>query len=523
MKALPFLLAIALAARAQPPPATLSQLPEYKNWGWGEVAVLENGLITLAVVPRIGARVMQYDLGGHQGLFLNPAELGKLYEPTRTSPWHNYGGFKNWPAPQDRWGWPPPPILDAGVYGNRVAMDTPDSVALWVSSPVEQWKTPNLRFERRLTLYRGSSRVRVEQTLVNEGAQAASWSVWDITQHRVHHPGERDFENFWVYFPLNPESRYGAAGVRTTEESNAWKGEVAPGVFGVQFLPENQKLFADSPEGWICYADEREGYIYAKTFDLFAGQEYPDQGAHVEVWLNKDPPYLEVEVVSPVAELAPTGGRYTFVEDWWAARVKGPILRVNPAGALARPLVVEEGLARASCGVFHQGTAQVVLLDEVGQQVGQGALHPVTPLETLVLEEKLDLPPGAYSAELRVMDHQGGLVGVLDRVLLPERTAVLEEEASPSAFVLGQNYPNPFNPATTIAYQLEREGQVELAVYNLAGARLRTLVMARQPAGSYRVQWDGRDTQGRQAASGIYFYRLSTPLGQAVKRMVLAR
>jgi hypothetical protein len=269
--------------------------------------------------------------------------------------------------------------------------------------------------------------------------------------------------------------------------------------------------------------DEREGYAYAKTFELFLGETYPDRGAHVEVWLNKDPLYLEVEVVSPVVELAPKGGRYTFVEDWWAARVKGPVLKVSPAGVLARPLTVAEGLARATGGVFHQGTAQVVLLDGQGQVVGQGAPHPVTPLEALVLEEKLSLPPGATSAELQVRDHRGTPVGILDQTLLPRSTAVMEEAVSPSAFALGQNFPNPFNPATAIAYQLEEEGQVELALFNLAGARLRILVSAHQPAGPYLVQWDGRDAQGQRAASGIYFYRLSTTRGQAVKRMVLAR
>ncbi|MBI2501708.1 MAG: T9SS type A sorting domain-containing protein [Candidatus Latescibacteria bacterium] len=523
MKALAILLGAALAAQAQPSPTTLSQLPDYQNWGWGEVMVLENGLTTLAVAPRIGARVMQYDLGAHPSLFLNPAEMGKLYEPSRTSPWHNYGGFKNWPAPQDRWGWPPPPILDAGVYESRVALDTPDSVAMWVSSPVEQWKTPNLRFERQLTLYRGSSRVRVEQTLINEGEQAGHWSVWDITQHRVHHPDEQDFENFWVYFPLNPASRYGASGVRKGDSSAAWTGQVAPGIYGVQFLPENKKLWADSPEGWICYVDEREGYAYAKTFELFAGKTYPDEGAHVEVWINQDPRYLEVEVVSPVEELAAKGGRYTFVEDWWAAKVKGPILAVNPAGAIARSLAIEEGIARATYGVFHQGTAQVVLLDEQGQVVGQGALHPVTPLETFVLEEKLNLPSSAFSAQVRVMDYSGALVGILDSALLSRMTAVLEEERTPAAFALAQNFPNPFNPATTIAYQVGREGAVELAVFDLAGARIRTLVSAPQPTGRHTVQWDGTDARGQQAASGIYFYRLSTPQGQKVKRMVLAR
>jgi flagellar hook assembly protein FlgD len=100
---------------------------------------------------------------------------------------------------------------------------------------------------------------------------------------------------------------------------------------------------------------------------------------------------------------------------------------------------------------------------------------------------------------------------------------VLGERAAPTAFALAQNFPNPFNPATTISYQVEQESWVELAIYNLAGARLRTLISAPQPAGHHTLQWDGRDGQGQPAASGIYFYRLATPQGQEVKQMVLVR
>jgi len=83
----------------------------------------------------------------------------------------------------------------------------------------------------------------------------------------------------------------------------------------------------------------------------------------------------------------------------------------------------------------------------------------------------------------------------------------------PQGFVLEQNYPNPFNPKTAISYQLSPTGQaaasrVELAVYNLLGQKVRTLVQARQPAGRYEVTWDGRDDTGREVGSGVYIYRL---------------
>ncbi|MBI2505379.1 MAG: hypothetical protein HYW07_19375 [Candidatus Latescibacteria bacterium] len=407
-------LVLVLSAQAQNPPARVEMRPNYQSWGW-DALVLENGLITLAVVPRIGARVMQYDLGPHHSMFVNEAELGEFYEPKPDSIWHNYGGYKNWPAPQDRWNWPPPPILDGATCEARIAANTPDSAVVWTASPVEQWRTPGLRFERRLSVYPGTSRVRVEQTIVNQGEQADRWSVWEISQAPVHHPGVQDFENFWVYFPLNPHSRYGARGVRTTlDTAAAWTGEVAPGIFGVRFMPLNQKLWADAPEGWICYVDEREGYAYARTFELFPGAEYPDQNATVEVWLNKDPLYLEVEVVSPIVELAPGGGRYTFVEDWWATKVKGPILRVNQVGAIARRLTVDGGGANGRYGVFYIGTARLVFLDAKLQVLGQGARHPVTPLETFSLDEEVDMPEGTTRVEVWVENAARERVGVLD-------------------------------------------------------------------------------------------------------------
>ncbi len=85
------------------------------------------------------------------------------------------------------------------------------------------------------------------------------------------------------------------------------------------------------------------------------------------------------------------------------------------------------------------------------------------------------------------------------------------------SFRLFQNYPNPFNPETAISYQLSAFSDVELAVYNLLGQKVRTLVQARQPAGRYEVKWDGRDEAEREVSSGVYIYRLrvSTPSERA--------
>jgi len=76
---------------------------------------------------------------------------------------------------------------------------------------------------------------------------------------------------------------------------------------------------------------------------------------------------------------------------------------------------------------------------------------------------------------------------------------------------LGQNYPNPFNPSTTITFQLRGGGHVHLAIYDVAGRRIRTLVSGVRNAGAaHRAEWDGRDDDGRAVSSGVYFCRLTT-------------
>ena len=90
-------------------------------------------------------------------------------------------------------------------------------------------------------------------------------------------------------------------------------------------------------------------------------------------------------------------------------------------------------------------------------------------------------------------------------------------------FQLRQNYPNPFNPITTINYHLPKSSEVELAVYNLLGQKIRLLVNSRQPAGSYEIEWDGVDGWGNEAASGVYIYRLKTQDRILSKKMILLK
>lgn len=92
----------------------------------------------------------------------------------------------------------------------------------------------------------------------------------------------------------------------------------------------------------------------------------------------------------------------------------------------------------------------------------------------------------------------------------------------PRAFRLGQNFPNPFNPSTRIDFTLPKDSAipVSLIIYNLMGQEIRTLLNASLQAGDHQMGWDGRDDQGRQVGSGVYFYRLQAGTELAFRKMI---
>jgi hypothetical protein len=93
----------------------------------------------------------------------------------------------------------------------------------------------------------------------------------------------------------------------------------------------------------------------------------------------------------------------------------------------------------------------------------------------------------------------------------------------PTKFDLFQNYPNPFNPATQIEYDLPKNSNVVLTIYNAVGQTVRTLVNEYQILGNKSVVWDGTDNSAKPVSSGLYFYLLETAEFKEAKKMVLLR
>jgi hypothetical protein len=101
--------------------------------------------------------------------------------------------------------------------------------------------------------------------------------------------------------------------------------------------------------------------------------------------------------------------------------------------------------------------------------------------------------------------------------------AHLAAASVPERLALTSVAPNPFNPRTTIRFALPKSGWVKLAIYDVRGARVATLVDAELPAGEQSVEWAGLGDGGTLLASGVYFARLQTSEGVCTVKVTLAK
>ena len=93
----------------------------------------------------------------------------------------------------------------------------------------------------------------------------------------------------------------------------------------------------------------------------------------------------------------------------------------------------------------------------------------------------------------------------------------------PMAFIVDQNYPNPFNPSTTIRFALPASGRTRVAIFDVAGHHIKTLLDEELPAQTHQVVWTGDDDGGRGVAAGVYFYMVTNGGDRSVGRMALVK
>jgi flagellar hook assembly protein FlgD len=91
-----------------------------------------------------------------------------------------------------------------------------------------------------------------------------------------------------------------------------------------------------------------------------------------------------------------------------------------------------------------------------------------------------------------------------------------------------QNYPNPFNPETWIPFQLAREADVSVRIYDTGGRLVRNLALGRREAGIYMEKeraayWDGKSDTGEEVASGVYFYTIRAGEFSSTRKMTVRK
>ncbi|MBN2523807.1 MAG: T9SS type A sorting domain-containing protein [Bacteroidales bacterium] len=416
---LSLMLFISLQIKAAPDSVSVDTIDNYQGWGWDTILVVKNNFITLGIVPSIGGRVLQYDLEADTFMITNPSLYGDLFHnpASPTTPYSGnwgYGGYKTWPAPQDEWNWPPPPTLAWGNYEFEVFQTSKDSVMIRMKGQKETVRTPDLRFDRYITVYANSTRIKVVTVLFNDAPGEQEWAIWDVTQTITQHESKEDYTNFSVYFPLE-------------SEDDVWHGSlgdipardfILPGIYKVQYSGAEGKIFAVASDGWACFTDERDSQTYAKIFDIIDGAEYSDGGAMVHVYTSGSNEYFEVEALGPLETIGANGDSIVFVEDWYVAGTGGPFYYAGHEGIIKEHLQYDTESENLSgeFSSFVEGEYRIIFLDEEESQLGSGSVFVTEPTAATHIDENVTLPESTRYIEILAYDYSDNLIGILDRV-----------------------------------------------------------------------------------------------------------
>lgn len=414
------------------PPAVTAEEIDFHGW---DGVRLSNGIIDAVCVPEIGGRLMQFSLGSHDYLFMNPELLGKRFSYEEHAgdgeliDWKNYGGAKTWPAPQGwegegQWPGPPDPVLDSGLYDYQ----TSEASVLMTSPPDER---SGLRIRRQVTLRPGSSQLQLRLFFENISQRRIRWSIWDVAQMLCSRADGQLNDECWLYIPTDP-ARGRPYEVMFGDDNPQYQLDAESGLLAVQYQGIVGKIGVHSPAGWIAFADKRTGFVLCMQFPYEPDAEYPDNGATVECWTEspgapsplpiRSPGYiLEAEVLSPLLTLRPLEIKMQQLI-WSAAACPAHIVDVNDVGCAHEPLAVDmrDGSARIRglFGCFLEGGAEIECLNEAGEVLSRIDLGTVSPMRALRVDAQARIADGTSLIRLRIVDAEGADAGTLASVLL---------------------------------------------------------------------------------------------------------
>jgi hypothetical protein len=450
---------------------------------------------------------MQYDLKDHPSLYID--ESAKDFVPQNGN--SVVGGYRTLPSPQSDFGWPSPPELDCKPYKCKVLTNNVDSTVIYlesdsVSSPDEdKYKThQGLKFKRVITMYKASSHVKVEVTMINKGTSTINHGIWDITQSDCTNKGNVDTENFWVYFKKNPTSKFGGKGyihyinpnMGQGDDSTQWRPEVAPGsgVMGVQYLQSGDaKIGADCSAGWIAFVDQLDGYAYIKKFAYEKGKPYPDSGASVQVYTYSGMNMIEVEVLGPLTSLAKNDST-KLVENWFSARSNGPVLDVNDAGLITSRLTAQHTAdsmtIKGTYGIFYSGKVKCTYINNSNTEISSVDSFTVIPTDSLKISKKIKVPDGAKTLRLEAYNNSGKKIGTLDTIVVPPATSINQitfiKTMSKNSLVTSNN--------GNIQVQINTPGEYSVKLFSLQGKLMQIIKGNMASSGAVSIPLSSQNT-----------------------------
>ncbi|MFH0736511.1 MAG: VWA domain-containing protein [bacterium] len=145
-------------------------------------------------------------------------------------------------------------------------------------------------------------------------------------------------------------------------------------------------------------------------------------------------------------------------------------------------------------------------------------LNATSP-EAIAIKAQIVTISQLYGVISEFTSFSGGVVGdIEDDNSTDDKTIV-------GSFELLGNYPNPFNPSTTIRFMVNDDiyEAADIRIFNSIGQLICVLRVDIRGKGTYEVQWNGKDSNGRYVSSGVYLYALSLGNTVMVKKMVLTK
>jgi hypothetical protein len=319
-------------------------------------------------------------------------------------------------------------------------------------------------------------------------------------------------------------------------------------VIGYPVNVETTSIPVSSGWNWISYLPQSSmevnralGSLPAQTGDLIKGQVGFAQFVEGLGWIGSLrflQPFEAYELYSQAAGTL----TYPFADPPAGKPVAPPVVavrdwRVDPkryrysmsliAEVVGQGQLDSEGDAVAAyVGDELRGVAPALVVPDQGRHLVFATIYSDEEQAGPVTFRFYDAEAGVEGFVPTEIDFAANTIvgSVAEPLALETRPARLGDRGFiPDQFILSPGYPNPFNPSTQIGYGMPVAGQVDIAIYDALGQRIRTLVSGHAPAGYHRVVWDGRDDQGHAVTSGLYFSLMQAEGFRATHKLVLLK